>query len=98
MWHRAVFSVPADTPRERILEKAPDFIRIFVNAREGDGWRLTSRVYLDPFPKSVRKEPDRSEYTVWAQFDRKPITRTFEIPENPKLIEILRRKYGARVS
>jgi len=98
MWHRAVFSVPSDTPREKVLEKGPDFAKVFLKAREEDGWRLTSRVYLDPFPKPVEDEPDRIEYTVWAQFDRRPITRTFEIPENPKLIEILRRKYGARVS
>jgi hypothetical protein len=98
MWHRAVFNVPSDTPRERVLEKGPDFAKIFLKAREEDGWRLTSRVWLDPLPKPVENEPDRLEYTVWAEFDRKPITRILEIPENPKLIEILGRKYGARIS
>jgi len=98
MWHRAVFSVPSDTPKERVLEKGPDFAKVFLKAREEDGWRLTSRVWLDPFPKPVRNEPDRAEYTVWAEFDRKPITHRIEIPENLKLIEILRRKYGAKVS
>jgi hypothetical protein len=97
MWHKAVFNVPADTPREDVLEKAPAFGKVFLEAREKDGWRLTSRVLLDPNPKPT-DEPDRVKYEIWAQFDRQPIERTFEIPDNPNLIEILRRKYDAKFS
>jgi hypothetical protein len=97
MWHKAVFSVPADTPREEVLEKRFDFAKIFLKAREADGWRLTSRVLLDPTPRPT-KEPDRVEYTIWAKFNRQPITRKIEIPENEKLIERLVKKYGAKVT
>jgi hypothetical protein len=97
MLHKAVFSVPADTPREKVLEKGPDFAKIFLEARERDGWRLTSRVLLDPYPK-LTDEPDRVKYVIWAEFDRRPIKRKFEIPENKKLIERLVKKYGAKLS
>jgi len=34
---------------------------------------------------------------LFACFERQPETKTIEVPDNPKLLEILRKKYGARL-
>jgi len=98
MWQRAIFRVPSNIKIERIIEKAPKFAKIFVETREKEGWRLASRVWLNPFPKKVEDQPDLDEYSVWAKFTRRPVTRITEIPENPNLIKILEEKYGGRIA
>ena len=94
-WHQAVFSVPENTPLDKLMDAVPRYITRFVRTRDEQGWHLISRVLFNPLPKLI--EPDRKQYTLFACFERQPETKTIEVPDNPKLLEILRKKYGARL-
>jgi len=94
-WQRATFSVPIETPQERVLDGAQSFLKQFVEAREKDGWWLTSRMVLMPVPAI---KGDRKQYTVWGRFMRQPKARTIEIKESQKLVNKLVKRYNASVS
>ena len=94
-WHRAVFSVPVETPKDKLMEAVPRYIKVFIRARDEQGWHLISRVQFNPFGRLI--EPDRMQYTLSACFEREPETRRMEVPDNEKLIKRLIEKYGARL-
>ena len=95
MWEQAVFTVPIDIPEERVKDKVPQYIKRWMEVREKGGWKLLHRILFDPIP---RIEGDRKKYTLWGFIDRKPETRTIEVPDNVKLIEELVKKYDGRLT
>ncbi len=94
MWEQATFTVPISVAEERVRDAVPEYIKKWMQVREKQNWKLLSRILLNPIPVI---EGDRKRYTLWACIDRAPITRKIEVPDNPKLISVLEKKYGARL-
>ena len=94
MWEQATFTVPIDIPEERVREAVPRYIKKWIEVREKQGWKLLSRLLFNPIPGI---EGDRKRYILWAYIDREPKPRKVEIPDNPQLIDLLVKKYNAKI-
>ena len=94
MWEEATFTVPFGVTEERVKDAIPKYIKKWMEVREAQDWKLFSRIFFNPIP---RIEGDRKRYSLWASLDREPKPKTIEVPDNPKLIKRLERKYGARL-
>ena len=94
MWETATFTVPIDISEERVKDKVPQYIKRWMEVREKGGWKLLHRILFNPIP---RIEEDRKRYFLYGYIDRKPETRTIEVPDNEALISTLTRKYGGKL-
>lgn len=80
-WDRATFTVPDDTPDERVKFVADKYQAKFGNYLEGQGF--TVKEMLKP-QVSVRKfptAPDRRRYDIFAFVTREPVELTVMVPE-----------------
>ena len=92
---RATFTVPWGIEYHRVGDSLPKYQRKWVERMEMEGWKLCSEITWNPAP--ILEPGGRSRYYMNAYFDRRPKELTFEV-NNPKIIEELVRKYGAKVS
>ena len=82
IWKRASFTVPAETPDERIQFVKDRYMSIWGTLLEQDGWTVLEM----RSPHQVRSykgidAPDRKRYAVWAWCIRGPITYTVDMPD-----------------
>ena len=92
---RATFTVPWGTEHHRVEQSLPKYQRTWVERMEMEGWKLCSEIAWNPAP--LLETGGRSRYAMNAYFDRRPKELTLEV-DNPKVIEELVRKYGAKVN
>lgn len=93
MNQRATFTVPLSISEEKVKVALPGYIRKWMETREKQGWKVLSRVFLDPVPVV---EGDRKRYYLYANLDREPKPQKIEV-SSEKLIKRLEKKYGAKL-
>lgn len=78
-WDKAVFTVPDDTPDERVQFVASKYMERFGKYLEGQGF--TVKEMLKPQISGFPTEKGRRRYVIFAFVSREPIELTTMIPE-----------------
>ena len=85
------FTVPKDISLERVREKAPNFIKKYVEFFEQEGYHLKSKVLLErsrtPFTEDIMQGENRFFLRAW--WEKRPEKITLEVDEKliPALIQ-----------
>lgn len=89
-WERATFTVPADTPDERVQFHADKYIAKAAKVYEAQGSTVLN--FTKPIVSlgHLVTDDDRRRYDIFFWLRRKPITYNFEIPE--KAIPLMQSK------
>ena len=80
-WERATFTVPAETPDERVQSNADKYTRRAAKVFEAQGCQILDVTKPIVSLGHLVTDDDRRRYDIFFWCRRKPITYTFEIPE-----------------
>lgn len=80
-WERRVFTVPTDTPEERVELVADRYMQRAGDSLEREGFRVIymQKPHLDRCP--YLEDEDRKRYVIMAWVRRRPVEITMDIPE-----------------
>lgn len=81
LWERRIFTVPKDTPEERVQFHADRYMKRAGDSLEMEGFQVIymKRPHIDrcPYPE----DGDRKRYVIMAWVRRRPVELTMDIPE-----------------
>ena len=80
-WERATFTVPADTPDERVQFHADKYIAKAAKVFEAQGCTVLEVTKPIVSLGHLVTDDDRRRYDIFFWCRRKPIEYTFEIPD-----------------
>ena len=80
-WKRAVFTVPATVPDERVELVAYKYERRFGAYLEGQGYQVLDMGRPKRDPMDLPIDGDRKRYRILAIVRRKPFVFTIDVPD-----------------
>lgn len=86
---KGYFTVPIGMPDEKVLANIDKYLERYCESYAKEGWRLNSKVV---YRRGIQTTEDirdgKIRWEIFALWNRKPITQTFEVNENliPKLL------------
>jgi len=80
-WEKATFTVPADTPDERVQFHADKYIRRAAEVFEAQGCKILRHTKPIVSLGFLPTDEDRRRYDIFFWLRRRPITYELEIPE-----------------
>lgn len=80
-WERATFTVPADTPDERVQFHADKYTRKAAEVYESQGCTVLQVTKPIVSLSHLPTDDDRRRYDIFFYLRREPITYKLEIPE-----------------
>ncbi len=80
-WERATFTVPIDTPDERVQFHADKYIRKAAEVYEAQGCTVLKHTKPIVSKGHLPTDDDRRRYDIFFYLRRRPITYDLQIPE-----------------
>lgn len=81
IWERGTFTIPDDTPDDRIQFKKDEYKREFGQLLEAQGFSVLEMTNPSPTTQKMKAEPGRKRYDVYARVIRKPEVIRFSVPD-----------------
>lgn len=80
-WERASYTVPLDTPEDKVKYSASKYMTRFGDNLEAQGFKVLIMSKPEIDKSRIPTDPDRKRYVLWAWVRRNPATFKIDVPD-----------------